>query len=64
VIGQLPKAEVLVAVVASVAVPEITEVLSPFTKPVMVSEKVGFAAPKTRNALFALTIKFAGVAPR
>jgi len=61
VIGYVPAGEVLVAVVVSVAVPETTVEVSLFTKPVIVSLKLGTACPKTMPALIAVTVSVAGL---
>ena len=41
--------------------PVTTEAVSPLTKPVMVSVKLGSGWPKAREALLAVTVRTAGV---
>ena len=48
-----------VAVVVSPGEPLTTALVSPFTKPLYEAVKVGFASPKFRDALLAVTVSVA-----
>ena len=56
VIGYVPGAEDVVAVVLKSGEPVTTLCLSPLTKPVVVAVKVGFAVPNDLLALVAVTV--------
>jgi hypothetical protein len=57
VIGYAPGALVEVAVVVNPAVPLITLLLSPLTKPVKLAVKAGFTAPYARFVFCAVTVR-------
>ena len=57
----VPAWEVEVSLAVRVADPVTTEAVSPLTKPVMVSVKLGSGWPKAREVLSAVTVRVAGV---
>ena len=59
VIAAVPTPVVLPAVLLPAPVPVTTETVSPFTKPVMVSLKVGLASPYSLLWLLAVTVRVA-----